>query len=285
METSSRPARPAISPIFAPVPELDLVAYDRLATEVRGLLGIDLSQYKPAQVWRRVNGFAVARGLTDPDALVAKARQDAILKQAFLDMLTINVSEFFRNPESWELLTARFLKPLLHEQQSVRIWSAGCSLGYEPFTLAMLCREIAPATTVRILATDLDDTILSRARKATYPEPQMAGVSEARRTRFFRRSEDQAPFAAWEVKPELAALVTFRRHDLLKDPYEKPFDLICCRNVVIYFTEPAKAELYRRFCAALRPGGLLFLGATESIPNTRLVGLEPAGLTFYRRPT
>jgi chemotaxis protein methyltransferase CheR len=302
METPPRPVRPLVAPLFSPVPDLDVVAYDRLASDVRSLLGIDLSQYKPAQVWRRVNGFAVARGLAGPDALVAKARGDSLLKQAFLDMLTINVSEFFRNPEAWAMLAEKFLKPLLRDQLSVRIWSAGCSLGYEPFTLAMLCREIAPAAPVRILATDLDDTILTRAKKATYTEQLMAGVSDARRSRFFRRVDDKAPTqsgaptpsgtssplaapsAMWEVKPELQALVTFKRHDLLKDPYEKPFDLICCRNVVIYFTEPAKADLYRRFSAALRPGGLLFLGATESIPNTRAVDLEPAGLTFYKRP-
>jgi chemotaxis protein methyltransferase CheR len=279
METQQRPTKLATASPFAPVPELDQVAYDRLARDVQGMLGIDLTQYKPAQVWRRVNGFASARGMADPDALIARARGDAVLKQAFLDMLTINVSEFFRNAEAWEMLAERFLKPMLHSQLSLRIWSAGCSLGYEAFTLAMMVREISPAASVRILATDLDDTILSRARTATYTEAQMAGVSDARRARFFRRIEQ-----SWQVKPELAALVNFRRHDLLKDTYEKSFDLICCRNVVIYFTEPAKAELYRRFCDALRPAGILFLGATESIPNSRLVGLEPAGLTFYRRP-
>ena len=303
METPPRAARPTAVPMFAPVPDLDVVAYDRLAKSVLGLLGIDLNQYKPAQVWRRVSGFATARGLASPDALVVNARHDAVLKQAFLDMLTINVSEFFRNSEAWDQLVDKHLRAMLHDQLSVRIWSAGCSLGYEPFTLAMLARELAPNATVRILATDLDETTLSRARKATYSEAQMAGVSEARRARFFRRVEEKAPSPAapcpaapspalaaaapapaWEVKPELQALVSFRRHDLLKDPYDRPFDLICCRNVVIYFTETAKADLYRRFSAALRPGGILFLGATESIPNTRAVDLEPAGLTFYRRP-
>jgi chemotaxis protein methyltransferase CheR len=279
METQPRSDRASILPTFVPVPELDVVAYDRMAREIRTLLGIDLSQYKPAQVWRRVNGFATARGFAAPDALVAKARQDATLRQALLDMLTINVSEFFRNPEAWEALAGQFLRPILTAQLSVRIWSAGCSLGYEPFTLAMLAREIAPTVPVKILATDLDDTILSRARKATYTEQQMAGVSSARRARFFRNVD-----AGWEVRPELQSLVTWRRHDLLKDPYEKPFDLICCRNVVIYFTEAAKSELYKRFCDALRPGGLLFLGATESIPNVRSIGLQPKGLTFYGRP-
>ncbi len=279
METPQTPSRPALASVFAPVPELDQVAYDRLARDVRSLLGIDLSQYKPAQVWRRVNGFATARGMADPDALMARCGQDAVLRQSFLDMLTINVSEFFRNPESWSLLVERFLRPMLKSQLSVRIWSAGCSLGYEPFTLAMLSRELSPATPVRIQATDLDETTLARAQKATYTENQMAGVSEARRARFFRLDGDK-----WTVKPEIQAMVKFKRHDLLKDPFERPFDLICCRNVVIYFTEAAKAGLYRSFCEALRPGGILFLGATESIPNARAAGLEPAGLTFYKRP-
>ena len=174
-------------PVFAPVPEMDVAAYDRMARDVRTLLGIDLSQYKPAQVWRRVNGFAAAKGLPSPDALVAKCRMDATLRQAFLDMLTINVSEFFRNPEAWEVMAAKYLRPALQEQLSVRVWSAGCSLGYEPFTIAMLAREIAPAKPISIVATDLDETILARAKKATYTEQQMAGVSAARRARFFRQ--------------------------------------------------------------------------------------------------
>ena len=265
--------------MFAPVPDLDPVAYDRLAVDVRSLLGIDLTKYKPAQVWRRVNGFATGKGLAGPDALMARAKVDPVLRQAFLDMLTINVSEFFRNPEAWEALADQFLKPLLKSKPSVRVWSAGCSLGYEPFTIAMLAREIAPNTPVSILATDLDETVLSRAKTATYTETQLVGVSPARRGRFFRPNGEK-----WEVKPELQALVTWQRHDLLKDPYEKPFDIICCRNVVIYFTESAKTELYRRFCDALHPGGVLFLGATESIPSVRGAGLVPSGLTFYRRP-
>jgi chemotaxis protein methyltransferase CheR len=279
METPPRPERPVVGPTFAPVPELDAAAYERMARDVQSLLGIDLSQYKPAQVWRRVNGFATARGLADADALVARARQDDGLRQAFLDMLTINVSEFFRNPEAWDALVAQYLKPMLLGQLSVRIWSAGCSVGFEPLTIAMLAREIAPHTPVYILATDLDETILSRARKATYTEPQMAGVSPSRRARFFRKVDD-----SWEARPEVQALITWRRHDLLRDPYERPFDIICCRNVVIYFTEAAKTQLYKRFCDALRPGGVLYLGATESIPSARSVGLMPSGLTFYKRP-
>ena len=164
METPPRSERPLVFPAFAPPPELDQVAYDRLARDVLNLLGVDLNQYKPAQVWRRVNGFATAKGIESPDALIARARLDPVLKQAFLDMLTINVSEFFRNAEAWDAFVERFLSPWLKSQLSLRIWSAGCSLGYEPVSLAILVREIAPTKPVYILATDLDETILARAR-------------------------------------------------------------------------------------------------------------------------
>ncbi len=274
-----RPRQPMPVSNFAPTPQLDIVAYGRLAREVNLLLGIDLSRYKPTQVWRRVNGFAAARGLSGAEELVVRARQDAVLRQAFMDMLTINVSEFFRNPEVWSTLAEQYLRPMFDNQALVRIWSAGCSLGFEPFTIAMLAREIAPLGRVHILATDVDETTLSKARKAIFTGSQMAGVSPARQERFFQPAD-----GGWEVRPELRALVTFRCQDLLADPCEASFDIIVCRNVVIYFTEQAKTDLYRRFRESLRPGGVLFLGATEAIPNARAVGLVPAGSTFYERP-
>ncbi len=278
MESVPRPQPPVPVSTFAPIPELDLVAYERLARGVQLLLGIDLSRYKPAQVWRRVNGFATSRGAPNADELIARARQDPVLRQALLDMLTINVSEFFRNPEVWDALAEQFLRPMLGGPAAVRIWSAGCSLGFEPFTIAMLAREIAPLAPIFILATDVDETSLSKARKAIFTEAQMTGVSTARRERFFRRTDGN-----WEVLPEIRALVTFRPQDLLADRREGSFDIIVCRNVVIYFTEQAKTDLYRRFCDSLRPGGVLFLGATEAIPNARAVGLTFVGSTFYAR--
>jgi chemotaxis protein methyltransferase CheR len=250
MDTAADPARAQFRSIFAPVPDLDEASYERMAQQVRTLLGVDLSQYKPAQVWRRVHGFASARGLPDVASLLERSRTDTALRQAFMDMLTINVSEFFRNPEAWEMLSTAFLRPMLTGQLALRIWSAGCSLGYEPFSLAMLCREIAPRTPVRILATDLDETTLAKAREGIYTEMQMAGVSPARRARFWRQAGSN-----WEAGAEVRSMITWKRHDLLRDPHEKGFDLICCRNVVIYFTETAKSQLYANFLGALRPAG------------------------------
>jgi len=277
-----RAARPPLTnaPVLAPaVLEVDREGYERLTREVRALLGFDLGQYKAPQVWRRVNGFASARGLPDVPTLLARCRVDADLKTAFRDMITINVSEFFRNPEAFETLGTRHLPALVRGRTIARVWSAGCSLGYEPYSIAMLVRELSSTAGLRILATDLDETILAQARSSRYTEPQMIGVSNARRARFFRHDG-----AHWEVRPELRALVTFRRHDLLRDRYESGFDLVACRNVVIYFTEEAKSQLYQRFAAALRPGGLLFLGATEAISGARAFGLVPEQPGFYRRP-
>lgn len=281
-DAESRPTRPIPTLAAMPAPavlEVDVEGYARLTRDVRALLGFDLSQYKAPQVWRRVNGFASARRFADVPTLLARCRLDPDLKTAFRDMITINVSEFFRNPEAFEALRTRHLPALTRGTSLLRVWSAGCSLGYEPYSIAMLVRELTATTSVRILATDLDETILSQARASRYTDTQMLGVSNGRRARFFRHDGD-----LWEVRPELRALVNFRRHDLLRDPYEHAFDLIACRNTVIYFTEDAKSHLYQRFANALRPGGLLFVGATESIAGARELGLEPLQPGFYRRP-
>lgn len=259
--------------------DLDVIGYERLARDLRPLLGIDLAQYRPQQVWRRVVGFAASHGCAGPDDLVAKARIDPALKRALMDMLTINVSEFFRNADVWERFARTAVSGLVKSQSTVRIWSAGCSSGYEPYVLGMLFREASPTIRVQILATDLDETILAVARAGRYPAAQMVGVSPARRARFFTPTPD-----GFEVKPEIRAMIRFARHDLLRDPMGTNYDVIACRNVVIYFTDEAKTRLYRNFSNALRPGGTLVIGATESIAASRSLGFEPSSPGFYTRP-
>jgi chemotaxis protein methyltransferase CheR len=260
----------AASSLLGETPPLDPAEYRALAHEVRALLGIDLDQYKAPQVWRRVHAFGTLRGCADWRSLVERCRREPDLRAAFRDMLTINVSEFFRDPAAWQAFTDLWLRPRLEQRSSLRIWSAGCSIGFEPYTIAMLVKEIAPRASVRILATDVDSTALAAAMRGRFQAAQMKGLSEARRDRFF------APIGTeWQVRPALQAMITFRRHDLLRDPFETGFDAILCRNVVIYFTDAAKASLYRRFVASLRPDGVLFVGATEAIPDAPRYGLRP----------
>jgi chemotaxis protein methyltransferase CheR len=286
MDPGSRPGdrtgsaeRPRLS---TPV-DVDELGYATLTEAVRGLLGLDLSKYKRPQVWRRVVGFAAARGYSDVGALMATCRQDPVLRGSFRDMLTINVSEFFRNPDAWTVLQTRFLPSIVAAGRGpgsspIRVWSAGCSYGYEPYSLAMQLLEGRSPIRTEILATDVDEPILARARANRYDEAQMAGVSTARRDRFFRSDA-----GAWVARPELQTMVTWRVHDLLCDPVPGRFDLIACRNVAIYFTDAAKTELYQGFAASLNPNGLLFVGATESIPGPGRVGLASVAPGFYRR--
>lgn len=273
----STPGTPGTPMAFVAV--LDEAGYERLTREVRLLLGIDLALYRPAQVWRRVLGFATARGFAGAPELLAGARADGVLRRAFMDMLTINVSEFFRNAPAFETLARDFLGPMLRNQPLTRVWSAGCSAGYEPYSIAILAREALATARIQIHATDLDETILATARAGRYSTAQMLGVSAARRARFFSPTAD-----GFEVRPELKTLVTFARHDLLRDPTRTSLDVVACRNVVIYFTDEAKIKLYQGFAAALRPGGILFIGATESIADPRSFGLVPVAPGFYQRP-
>jgi chemotaxis protein methyltransferase CheR len=277
MDQPFAPRRPLVGLTPTPPVEVDEAGYAALTRDVKALLGLDLSKYKSPQVWRRVLGFGTTRGYKDPVALLAACRTDPTLKQALKHLITINVSEFFRNADAWEVLRSRYLGALLGKSIT-RVWSAGCSYGYEPYTFAMLVREQSATAALRITATDVDDTILAHARASRYSEQQMVGVSPARRARFFQPVE-----AGWEVRPELRTLVTWRRQDLLRDRFERGFDLIACRNVVIYFTEAAKAELYANFANSLVTGGILFTGATEAISSSRERGLEPLAPGFYRK--
>lgn len=263
---------------FAPPPTVDTDGYARLAKGLRGLLGIDLDQYRPAQMWRRVNAFATSRGMPDADALLVACRLHPDLLAALRDMLTINVSEFFRDPAAWERLGER-VGDRMSAKRGFRAWSAGCSVGFEPYSLAMLATELAPDAPVRIVATDIDRTALDVGRAGRYDLGRVAGLSTARRDRFL--VEDGS---TWAFRPELRAMIAFRQHDLFdKAQAVRSFDLVLCRNVAIYFTDQSKDAVHRRLVEALRPGGLLFVGATEAILQPRRLGLVADGQGLYVR--
>lgn len=199
--------------------------------------------------------------------------------QAFLDRLSINVSELLRNPEKWDDLQREVLPVLLNDRSNLKAWSAGCSYGAEAYSLAMLLQESAPSGAHSILGTDIDQEALDRARDPHFCEADMRFVSKERREAFFENRD-----GGYVPKPVLRSRVQFQRHDLLHDPYGSDYDLILCRNVVIYLNDPAKQRLYRGFLEALRPGGVLFLGSTERIPRYREMGLEAPVPFVYRKP-
>lgn len=245
---------------------------------VRRKCGIDLSEYKEQQMHRRLLAMVDRAEASSFDDYFHKMDKDPIEWAQFLDRMTINVSELFRNPEKWEELKTQVLAPALKADKSLRIWSAGCSYGAEPYTLAMLLDDLAPGRHQYLLATDIDLKILSKAREGVFTDADVRNVPAEYRRKYLIQQEGN-----WVVQPWLRKLVTFRKHNLLADPYDSDLDLIVCRNVVIYFTEDAKDKLYARMREALVPGGFIFVGGTERIFNARELGLECPISFFYRR--
>lgn len=250
-------------------------------SRVLRLTGIDLNCYKGAQLTRRLQFFARRHRMEDYAVLIRRLEEDPGFLDEFRDFLTINVSEFFRNPEKFEELRVRILPELLAGNRSLRIWSAGCSHGAEIYSVAMILDRLDPQGHHQLLATDLDRAILEKARAAVYAPAEVRAVPPDLRERHFRVLGNEENNLRFDER--LARRVEFRCHNLLQDPMPQGMDLILCRNVVIYFTEEAKDKLYRGFCQALRPGGFLFIGGTEAIFNYRDLGFRAVSPCFYRK--
>lgn len=204
---------------------------------------------------------------------------DPKLYKTFIDYLTINVTEFFRTPEKFIELEEKVIPQLLTTSPRLNIWSAGCSTGAEPYSLAMIMAEKTPGVRHRILATDIDVEMLAKAKKGVYTPGDLKNIPQERLTKYFSRID-----ADYALNDDMRGRVEFQQHNLLLDKFETGFDLILCRNVVIYFTEEAKDALYRRFFAALKPGGIFFVGGTEAILNFRDIGFQHFLPFFYRKP-
>ncbi|MHB8992427.1 MAG: CheR family methyltransferase [Chloroflexota bacterium] len=260
------------------LPPVDDLAYSFFQRRVQRLTGIDLGAYKSQQMRRRL-GTLLARSKTATLFEYAKMLDQPERLQEFLDFFTINVSEFFRIPDKFEYLASHVLPGLLSRTRELRVWSAGCSNGSEPYSLAILLEELAPMGRWSILATDVDRTTLARAQRGDkYAPADLRNVGERRLARFFERDEN-----GFRVKESLKQRVKFKAHDLLKDPFESGFHVILCRHVVIYFTEEAKDALYRRFADSMVDDGVLFVGGTEIIPRAKEIGFETMAVSFYRK--
>lgn len=266
--------------------EAELYAY--IKRHVRRMLGIDLDHYKEEQMRRRLDSWLVRTGAPDWGHYFRRLPADSQELSRFRDYLTINVSSFFRDVERWQELRkilAGVLLPVALERGTgragVKVWSAGCSIGAEPYSLAILLEELACPFRHSLLATDIDRSALEKARRrGPYTAEEIQNLSPEQRQAYL---EPEGP--PYFVRQRLATKVEFYEHDLLVDPFPVQLDLIVCRNVVIYFTSEAKETLYRRFYEALRPGGFLFVGATEIIPQSRSFGFEGYSISFYQKTT
>jgi chemotaxis protein methyltransferase CheR len=263
-------------------PEL-LNDFERFKQQLYQRTGLDLNQYKFDQTYRRIWTMVERAGFQRFTDYLQHLLQDEARLRAFIDRLAINVSELFRNPEQFQILEREVLPLLLQRSFSLRLWSAGCSYGAEAYSLAILLHELAPRRPHQILGTDIDQEMLTRAQRGIFQENDMRSVPPTYRERYFRAFTENGR-TLYEADPILQRYLRFERHNLLADPYPQGFDLIACRNVVIYFSEDAKERIFREFYNALKPGGYLFLGNTERIFNYQQIGYENPYAFYYRKP-
>jgi chemotaxis protein methyltransferase CheR len=252
--------------------------FARFISNVKKSTSIDLSQYKENQMRRRLTTLRLKHGYATFSAYYAALMAEPKLLKEFLDRMTINVSEFWRNPNRWQLLKERFLGPMALKSQRLHVWSAACSTGEEPYTLAMLLDSLDALDRSSVLATDIDELVLAKAKEGVYLERSMRDVPQEFTQRYFQKEGIN-----YRVVDKLKRAVKFQKQNLLLDPFTDKYDLIVCRNVMIYFTEEAKTGLYRKFAQALKPNGILFVGSTEQIFSPAQYGLEAADTFFYRR--
>ncbi len=256
------------------------MTFDQFRDNMLSHFRIDLHGYKINQLKRRLDALMLKHKIKDYETFLQMMKLDRSIYEMFLDHLTINVSEFFRDPAKWNELEKTLMPQLqlLKAPGTLSVWSAACSVGAEPYSLAIMLDEISPGLSYRLEATDLDKNILETAQIGKYGKDVVRNVSKDRLTKYFTETN-----GSYIIDPKIKKKVSFKRHDLLLDEYPEGFNLIACRNVTIYFTREAQDKINRGFANSLKPGGILFIGGSEMIFNYQELGLEKVLSCFYRK--
>ena len=256
-----------------------MVGYEDFKKDIFTLTKIDLNAYKEKQMKRRIETLISKNNITSYKDYVALIKKDAEKFEQFVNFLTINVSEFYRNPEQWGILDKEVFPALVQRfGKSLKVWSAACSTGDEPYSLVMALSKHIPLNQIKITATDIDKQVLDKARMGLYNEKSIAAVPPEFKKKYFTKVGN-----SYKIADEIKRQVEFKEHNLLKDPYPTGCHLIVCRNVLIYFTEEAKEEIYKKFNAALTKDGILFIGSTEQIMNYRELNYQRKQSFFLQK--
>ncbi|PIE07307.1 MAG: chemotaxis protein [Rhodobacterales bacterium] len=273
-------------------PDLTAADFARIAALAHRTAGLAIGTGKSAMVRTRLARRLRALGLASFEAycryLDSPEGSDEIGKM--VSELTTNVSHFFREGHHFDLLRSDVLPPLAERARAgerVRIWSAGCANGQEPYSIVMAMIEagMPMERDVRVLATDIDPKVIAHARKGLYPETMLSGLPDAMRARFFTRAKPGAE-PAWQAGPALRDAVHFGVLNLLDAwPMRGRFDAIFCRNVVIYFDTATQERLWQRFTDQLTPDGWLFIGHSERLSGGVQPRFQGRGITAYQLGT
>lgn len=245
---------------------------------VAPLINLDLTNYKNKQMERRIASLMNKTGIKNLKEYLNILRTDKTKLDEFLNMLTINVTEFFRNAEKFEELKKTYIPELFRNKSRIKVWSAGCSIGAEIYTLAMIFNELGLFDKCEFIASDFDTTILNRAKSAIYNGFEYKTLPSQYQKYFTQIDENN-----YQFDKSLASRVKFEKQDLLNAKFQSGFDLILCRNVVIYFTDESKDLLYKKFYDSLNPQGIMFIGSTERINNHKDIGFNLRSSFFYQK--
>ena len=268
--------------------------FDRIAKMLHDDAGIYLPEAKATLVYSRLAKRLRALGLESFHEYCAILTEDggrgAGERQQMLAALTTNVTRFFREPHHFDHLKAKVLPALLDAAKRggrVRLWSAACSTGPEPYSMALTLLSLMPEAAqydVRILATDIDPNVVAEGRRGVYRADAVEPIPQEMRTRWMRRVTEDGELA-WSVGEEMRKLVSFRELNLIGPwPMKGPFDVIFCRNVVIYFEDETQARVWSRFKPLLAPQGRLYIGHSERLNGPAAAAFVSDGLTTYRFP-
>jgi chemotaxis protein methyltransferase CheR len=253
--------------------------YEDFKKDILALTKIDLNSYKEKQMKRRIDTLISKNGIKSYKDYVALIKKDEEKFEQFVNFLTINVSEFYRNPEQWEILDKSVFPALIKKfGKNLKVWSAACSTGDEPYSLVMALSRHIPLNQIHITATDIDKQVLDKARLGLYNEKSIAAVPADFKKKYFTKVG-----SSYQISNEIKRQVEFKEHNLLRDTYPTGCHLIVCRNVLIYFTEEAKEEIYKKFNAALASQGVLFIGSTEQIMNYKELNYQRHQSFFFQK--
>ncbi|MDY6965002.1 MAG: protein-glutamate O-methyltransferase CheR [Halobacteriota archaeon] len=253
-------------------------AFEAVKKRIFEVRGLDTRQYKDSYIKRRLAVRMRANSVKSYSDYLRVLRSGEEEFNPLMNALTINVTEFFRNPETYKA-TDKVLHQIVSEKEDrgrrlLRIWSAGCSSGEEPYSIAILLNEILnneiDSFTISIYATDLDPVILDRAKDGIYKSEHLKNVSQVMVDKYFTNKDGN-----YIVKDNLKRLIKFKKHDLISGNKFKSIDMILCRNVVIYFSRELQERLYMDFYNALNYGGYFIMGKTESLVGESLRKFKP----------
>ncbi len=275
------------TPVAARAPTARAAApddYEAFCAGVARLCPIDLRRYKRAQMERRIRTHAARSGVHSLERYLEVLRSDRAELDAFLDRITINVSSLWRSPDQWRRIAGDLVPRLLESSprgaRSIKVWSAGCSIGAEAYTAAAVIRDAAgPGVRVEVLGTDIDRRVLDAARQGAFQQAMVGPAPKDALQRHFEPTAD-----GWRASDALKRGVRFAEGDLLAGRIATAaHDLVLCRNTVIYFTPPDRDEVHARLAESLRPGGFLVVGPTERVASPAAIGLVGDGPFVYRR--